>query len=580
MMDYRDISTGKIISEKGSNKDIIANDSKRSVYNGTSNMQTALEYQSLADGLKQKKFFIDRNLDITTKEGIQVVNDLVSRHQRLIPYYDKLEDLYLGSTAILKKGAKEDGKSDQRLSVNYAKYIVDTETGFFNGHDTQFQYQGNDDLNDALNLWLRLNNSGSLFNRQSTLCSIFGHSYIFLYDDALSKVVYKKDIDELNEDDATMFDKAKSVLGIGKKKEQLKDKVKNIPLNTIRMAELKPQQCFIIYANDTTQEPLYAFMYKYVDDDGLNVKGDIYRIDDEYGYLFEKSITKERDETVTIFKDDGHQERAVINKFSGLPLIEMKQNEDRVGKVELVITIQNAYNTALSNLANEVGYLADSILHIDGVQLSPNQKSDMKDENLLNTWQKGQNGIQNSQITAGFIEKQATGETSEKLLNRLKDDMFSVANIVNFNDVKVGSNVSGETLKVMMKDMQSNALTKQRQFSKGFDAIFKVLFEKWGLPLHYLNINYTYTLDMPVNKKELAEMIAQLKGNLSTVSILGNATELYSGSPDDELYRMEQEGIVATEDEKVTLEDILSQKDENNRNAIQEDEEDEDVKDK
>ncbi|MBO0477938.1 phage portal protein [Vagococcus sp. DIV0080] len=544
--------SGKIITEQGVPDELRSKENSPGT-NGV-NVGKSLDYISIAQGLKRKVFYIDRNLQIDSEEGAAYIDELVSRHRQMIAYYDRLEDMYLGSTQILKMKAKDDGKSDERISTNFAKYIVDTETGFFNGNDAQFQHDDKN-INEAVSLWLRLNDAGSTFNHLAKLCSMYGHSYVFLFDDPLAQVIYKQQIDEIEVNNShSIFSKFKDAITGESKKKAI---AANLPLNKLKMTTVEPQEAFLIYANDTTKEPLYAFVYTNFNDDTGEITGKLYKSSEEIGYLFSKKKDSDESNSVKIIRSDLESEELFINKFDGLPLIEVKQNEERVGKVELVYTAQNVYNKVISDSANDVSYLADNILHIDGVKLEPEQKEDMKDNKLLNTYKQTSNGIEDTKVTAQMVSKNSASEAGEKLLDRLKEDMFTVAAVINFKDIKVGQNVSGETLKVMMKDMQANALTKQRQFEKAFDGIFSILFSTWEMPLQWLNLKYMFNFDMPINKKEMAEFMKLLQGNLSTKTILENVAPLFSGSVDDELERMEQEGLLIGGDRTSSVEELL-----------------------
>ncbi|MGL4582119.1 MAG: phage portal protein, partial [Flavobacterium sp.] len=343
--------SGKIITEQGAPSELKAKDTGPST-NGI-NAGKTLDYMSIAQGLKRKVFYIDRNMQIDSEEGAAYIDELVSKHRQMISYYDRLEDMYLGSTQILKMKAKDDGKSDERISTNFAKYIVDTETGFFNGNDAQFQH-GDKNINEAVNLWLRLNDAGSTFNHLAKLCSMYGHSYVFMFDDPLAQVIYKQQIDEIEVNNKQgIFSKAKDFITGENKKKAIAG---NLPLNKLKMTTVEPQEAFLIYANDSTKEPLYAFVYTDFNDETGEVKGKLYKSSEEIGYLFSKKKTSDENSSVKIIRSDQENEELFINKFDGLPLIEVKQNEERVGKVELVFTAQNVYNKVISDSANDVSY--------------------------------------------------------------------------------------------------------------------------------------------------------------------------------------------------------------------------------
>ena len=96
--------SGKIITEQGAPSELTAKDNGPST-NGV-NVGKSIDYMSIAQGLKRKVFYIDRHLQIDSEEGAAYIDELVSKHRQMVAYYDRLEDMYLGSTQILKMKAK------------------------------------------------------------------------------------------------------------------------------------------------------------------------------------------------------------------------------------------------------------------------------------------------------------------------------------------------------------------------------------------------------------------------------------------------------------------------------------------
>lgn len=63
--------------------------------------------------------------------NIEVLNGLITKHKSLITdRYKKLYDAYIGDYPILHQPDKASYKPDNRVVVNFAKYIVDTFNGF------------------------------------------------------------------------------------------------------------------------------------------------------------------------------------------------------------------------------------------------------------------------------------------------------------------------------------------------------------------------------------------------------------------------------------------------------------------
>src|SRR5690606_10083353 len=217
-----------------------------------------------------------------------------------IPRYDRLMNMYKGNHPILHEKAKDYGKPDNRLVVNFAKYIVDTLNGYFIGIPVKTIHP-NEEVAEKMRRIAKRNNQNDNNAELSKMCSIYGHAYEFLYQD----------------EDA----------------------------NT-RVTYIDPQQAFVIYDNTITQKPLYG-VHVMTDDTG-RVYGTIYSRYDEVGFLT-------NDEQEIVIDDTTRKE----HYFGDVPIIEYVENEERQSSFENVETLINAYNKALSEKANDVDYFAD-----------------------------------------------------------------------------------------------------------------------------------------------------------------------------------------------------------------------------
>ena len=71
----------------------------------------------------------DRDEDITP----EVIAKFMRIHQLELPRYQYLMNCYKGQMEIYDYAKKDSYKPDNRLAVNFPKYITDTFTGYFNG---------------------------------------------------------------------------------------------------------------------------------------------------------------------------------------------------------------------------------------------------------------------------------------------------------------------------------------------------------------------------------------------------------------------------------------------------------------
>lgn len=83
------------------------------------------------------------------------------------------------------------GKPDNRLVVNFAKYIVDTLNGYFIGNPIKTIHDDKA-VADKMKMIAKRNSQNDNNAQLSKMCSIYGHAYEFVYQDeeANTRVTY------------------------------------------------------------------------------------------------------------------------------------------------------------------------------------------------------------------------------------------------------------------------------------------------------------------------------------------------------------------------------------------------------
>lgn len=492
----------------------------------------SLDYESFAKLIKGKVFYIDRNTEVTA----DVINEYVDSHQKLMPLYDSLEDLYYGAHKIYYDEKKEDGKPDYRIAVNFAKYIVDTSNGFFNSSSIQITHPSRT-ITEAIDLYRRINSEDDNDAEVSKLSTIYGHAYKFTYEDQIAEKVLNTDLHQIDSSEPKKNFIQKAVDFVSGNAEKDEFKKVEIPLNNIRTTYVKPTEGFVVYANDVTREPLFCVVYSSVSDDGKEVSAKVYKADEDVGYWFN------RDSQASVIFESSKESKEV-EEFSynlkGIPLTEFMENEERIGRIETVANLIDAFNKTVSEKANDVAYFADNLLHVDGVKLDENQKGDMRDKKLLNTYS-DKSKVGESGVTAKFLDKPNNDEGQEHLLDRLERLIYQMAMVYNANDEDFSNAASGISLEYKLKNMKNLAHTKERKFRKAFRRQYEVLFTNWGLGYEYLNLDYKFSFDIPIDKKQLAEIGNLLVGQVSDKTRLENMQGIVS-DVDQELDRLEEQG--------------------------------------
>ena len=222
---------------------------------------------------------------------------------------------------IFDQRAKAAYKPDNRIAVNFARYIVDTFEGFFAGIPMQIS---SDDAKVADYLtYLRAYTDGDDNNAElSKLMSIYGYGYEMYY------------VDEAAE---------------------------------IGITHLSPMDAFMVYDESILERPRY-FIRVYTD--SHNVRR---------GSLSDDTVVRYFRLDPDVIWEDEH-----VHGFDGVPASEFVMNADRISLIAPVMSMIDAYNKAISEKANDVDYFADAYLKILGAKLKNDDLKTIRDDRIIN----------------------------------------------------------------------------------------------------------------------------------------------------------------------------------------------------
>ena len=397
----------------------------------------------------------------------------ISRHAAESVFrYRPLLNAYMTDYAIFHEAPKPPWKPDNRIAVNFAKYIVDTMNGFFIGipikiacddkaiaHYVEFldQYNDQDDNNAEL----------------SKICSIYGKGYEMYYVDQEGK---------------------------------------------IGITYLTPMDAFMIYDDSVLERPLY-FVRLYIDTD--NVLHGSVSDDEKVRYFVQKG------------KIVWEQER--VHGFSGVPATEYRENAERMGIFEPVLTMIDAYNKAVSEKANDVDYFADAYLKILGTLLDEDEIKHIRDDRIINF------DGDTEKLIVEFLQKPNGDETQENFIDRLEKLIFQISMVANISDENFGTS-SGIALKYKLQAMSNLAKTKERKFTSGMNRRYKLIFSNPVSGMKeddWVKLKFKFTPNFPANILEES----QIAGNLSGITSQKTQLKVLSivDSVDEEIQQIEKE---------------------------------------
>lgn len=402
--------------------------------------------------------------------------------------YAPLLAAYMSDHEILHRAAKAKWKPDNRIVVNFPKYIVDTTNGFFIGNPIK-TVADEDDVSDYVEYIDQYNDQDDNNAELSKLCCIFGKGYEMYFADEDSELC---------------------------------------------ITYLSPIDAFMIFDDSILERPLY-FVRRYTDRDG-NEYGSVAN---SYGVRYFKvsgGVEWLDDEEGTKDIKDGFK----AHFFPGVPATEYVENTERQGTFEPIMSMVNAYNKAISEKANDVDYFADAYLKVLGAKVENEDIQFIRDNRVLNF-----EGEDANKIIADFMAKPSNDEGQEHLLDRLERLIFCIGQTANASDENFGTQ-SGIAMLYKMWNTSNKGKTKQRKFESGMNRRYRLLF---GHPSSkvpadaWTQLHYQFTPNIPQNLLEEAEIASKLEGivshetQLKVLSIVDNV--------EDELGKIKKENKAA-----------------------------------
>ena len=260
-----------------------------------------------------------------TKITNQILNDVIDYNERYKERFKMLENYYLGKHSILTR-TKDDRLKNNKVMINHAKYITDTNVGYLLGNPVDYQATEGYDIQPILDAYKK-QTINDLDSEIAKDVSIFGLQYEYVYAN----------------------DKAEP-----------------------KSCEIDNKNAIIVYDDTVEHNKLFGLIYRPIK------KGDVFKYW-EIIYCNKEVIRTYKSYSKSlnqVGKDKPH-------KFGDVPLIQYKNNPELLGDFEPVITLIDAYNLLQSDRVNDKEQLVDAILCLYGMDFDSEQAEMLKDSRML-----------------------------------------------------------------------------------------------------------------------------------------------------------------------------------------------------
>ncbi|NCB82428.1 MAG: phage portal protein [Bacilli bacterium] len=387
---------------------------------------------------------------------VEVLTKFMEKHKLEVARYEYLKNMYRGIMSIDDEPTKDPWKPDNRLTVNFTKYIVDTFTGYFNGIPVKKSHSDKEILT-KLQEFDNLNDMEDEESELAKMACIYGRAFELLYQ---------------NEETQT-----------------------NVIYNT-------PENMFMVYDDTIKQEPLFAVRYGYDDD---------YKL---YGEVYTKETTYALNGTMGFY----NMTEQAANPFDDLPVVEFYFNEERMSIFESVISLVNAFNKAISEKANDVDYFSDQYLAFLGAEVEEKDLKNIRSNRVINYYADGEDKNVNVKFLEKPDSDSQTENLLDRL-TKLIFQTTMVANISD-ESFGSSSGVSLAYKLQAMSNLALSFQRKFQSSLNSRYKLYCELSTNVSNRDAWKDIEYTFTRNEPKDIKEQAETANILKGITSEETAL------------------------------------------------------------
>lgn len=424
---------------------------------------------------------------------------LVKKHEGMMGRLWRNKQYYDGQHDILsRKRTTNESAPDAKVVCNHAKDIADTASGYFMGNPLTYS---NSEAEDITPLLLAFDEAAidDVDAENALEMSIYGAGYEYVY---------------VKKDTTTPISRNISALST-----------------------------FII-VDDTIEENELAGVYYYKKRDSVN---------DTYTYVatvgtenFIYTITMEsttESADVLMKTPKPVTEQGEPHHFGGVPFIEYLNNKEGIGDFEQQIPLIDAYNTLMSDRVTDKEQFIDAILVLYGAILGDDEEETdeaqkkLRKEKLLEL---------PSDAKAEYLSRQMDEGGAEVLRKAIKEDIYNFSHVPNFQDESFAGNTSGVAMEYKLLGLEMLTKIKERYYKKGIRKRIRLYCNFLGLKQIMLDagsIMPTFSRALPKNLQELANIVANLQGDVSKRTLLKLLP--FVEDPDYEIEETEKEAEAA-----------------------------------
>lgn len=205
--------------------------------------------------------------------------------------------------------------------------------------------------------------------------------------------------------------------------------------------------------------------------------------------------------------------------FGEVPAVEYRNNSDRLGDFETVMSPINAYNKLMSDRVTDKSRFIDAVLAFYGFMLTDEQKEDLHKYKVLDNLPTRQEGAD-----IAYIQKTLDENGVHILAEDLVKEIHKQSMTVDMTDVSFGTS-SGQALKLKLLTMTMLVKNKIRSMERGLKKRFE-MYNSWFsvqgvMPeIDKEDVDIVFSVQMPVDEAGVVNIVTALQGIVDDETLL------------------------------------------------------------
>lgn len=421
----------------------------------------------------------------TSKTSVNASNILsfIQWHKGEVDRYVRLKAYYEGNQDILHRTVRIDSNANNKVLANYCSLITNTLTSYFIAKPLEYKTE-NEETKGKLFALGRLNQDENHNFEMAKRASIFGHSFEILYFDDNANVRYER---------------------------------------------TSPMDTFMLYDIDTNGEKAFGAIRYTEEKDPISEKtivhAQYYDKQNVFSMTFEGGV----------LRGDVTSE---LHRFNGIPVLEVKNNDERIGDFEVVLELQDAYNLLMSDRTNNIENSVNALLVLKNYSIADTEEAKkivkiLKERGVLAMDEHGD---------AEFLSQNIDSNSSKDLAIDISNEIHKIACCPNMSDANFAGNSSGVAIKYKMFGTDQVVAMKERKFKTAVYRRLQLISDSPSVAnLDLSDVDMMFFRNTPDNEVEKIEAYVKLKDIVSDKTLIELLSFLGINDVEAELKRLSEQ---------------------------------------